>query len=105
MGKKQSGMMAIVDKLVAAKESLIRHHARVFQMDVVTIALGRMGWGEKRFGDFDAMLTEVAKEYSEDIVNDSKDDVDLWYSKSKLDRELAQYVGSRFVPYDERYSL
>lgn len=100
---KNSGMMKLVDKLVKQEEQEIRHHARVFQMDMVTIALGRMGWGEKRFSDLDKMLTEVAKEYSEEIVADSKDDKDIWYAKDKLDREIKQYVGKLFVPYDERY--
>lgn len=101
---KKSGMMMLVDKLVKQEEETIRHHARVFQMDMVTIALGRLGWGAKRFQDFDKMLSEVCREYSADILEDAKDDKAIWYSKANLDRELAQYVGSLFVPYEERYS-
>lgn len=70
---------------------------------MVTLALGRMGWRESKFREFDKVLTKVAEEYSKEILEDSKQDVDLWYSKDTMDRELAQYVGSMFVPYEERY--
>lgn len=100
---KQSGMMKMVDAIVAQREQEIRAHSRIFMLDMVTLALGRMGWGEKRFCDFDKMLSQVCAEYAEDIVNDSKDDAELAYSKSLLDRELKQYVGKLFIPYDERY--
>ena len=101
---KKSGMMQLVDKLVAQEEAHIRQHSRIFMMDMVTCALGRLGWGEKRFRDLDKVLEEVCKEYSFDILEDAKVDKDLDYSKSLLDRELKQYVGSMFVPYDERYA-
>lgn len=93
----------LVDKLVKQEEQEIRHHARVFQMDMVSAALGRMGWGEKSFEKFDKILSEVCTEYSELILADAKDDKDIWYAKSKLDGELKQYMKKLFVPYDERY--
>lgn len=102
---KQSGMMKMVDAIVAQREEEIRAHSRLFMMDMVTITLGRMGHGEKFFLKFDQKLTEVCDEYSKDIIADSKDDKDLDYSKSLLDRELKQYVGRLFVPYDERYHI
>lgn len=104
MGK-QSSMMKMVDKLVAQREAEIRQHSRIFMLDMVTLALGRMGHGEKFFRNFDLMLTDVCNEYAADIVKDSKDDEELAYSKSLLDRELKQYVGTLFVPYDERYHM
>lgn len=87
----------------ARRDSLVRHHAKVFMLDMVTIALGRMGWGEKRFEKFDKILSEVAEQYSNLIISDAGDDQDIVYSKACLDREIQRYVGSRFVPYDERY--
>jgi hypothetical protein len=87
----------------AIREAEVRHHARVFMMDMVTLALGRMGKREAFFKEFDKVLAEVSEEYSAEILEDAKADQELWYSKDVLDRELAQYVGSRFVPYDERY--
>ena len=100
---KTSGMMKMVDAIVAQREEEIRAHSRLFMMEMVTLALGRMGHGEKFFLKFDQKLTEVCDEYAKDIISDSKDDKDLDYSKSLLDRELQQYVGRLFVPYDERY--
>ena len=96
-----SAVMQIRDLKQAEK---VRHHTRVFMMDMVTIALGRMGFGEKRFEKLDEVLTQVSAEYSKLIVADAKDDPDIVYAKSCLDREISQYVGKRFLPYDERYA-
>ena len=100
---KQNPLIKQFEEHIRQRELEARHIARVYQLDMVTIALGRMGWGEKRFEKFDKLLFEVTKEYSEEILADQKQDEDCWKSKADLDRELAQYVGSRFVPYDERY--
>lgn len=96
---------ATVNRMLAVREEKIRHHCRQFMLDLVTITLGRMGWGEKRLGDFEKMLSAVADEYGELILNDAKDDADLDYSKSKLDEELKLYCGEKFCRYEERYCL
>jgi hypothetical protein len=72
-------------------------------MDMVICALGRLGWGEQRLRKFDAMLTEVSKDYADLITADIKEDPDMVYAKATLDRELQQYVGGLFLPYEERY--
>lgn len=100
---KQNSFLERIALEIKRRENEARHVARVFQLDMVTIALGRMGWGEKRFQKFDQMLSEVMREYSLEILEDQKSDKDCWKSKADLDRELAQYVGSMFVPYEERY--
>lgn len=103
IGKKQSGFMLALQAERQRRDQEVRHHARIFQMDMVTVALGRMGWREKRFQEFDRVLAKVAEEYSREILEDSKEDAELWYSKDTMDREIKQYVGSMFVPYDVRY--
>lgn len=100
---KQSAFMTRIQKAQEIREEQARRFARIFELDMVTLALGRMGWREKKFKEFDAVLTQVAEEYSRDIVEDSKEDDEIWYAKSLMDREIKQYVGSLFVPYDERY--
>lgn len=87
----------------AAAEAEAAHFARVGMMDLVTIALGRLGFNEDDFREFDHKMTEVAAEYSELIADDAKDDPDLWYSSETRERELRQYVGSLYVPVEERY--
>jgi hypothetical protein len=103
MAKKQSGFMLALQAERQRRDEEVRHHARVFQMDLVTIALGRMGFREKRFQEFDRVMQEVALEYCTGILEDAEGDKDLWYSKETIDREIRQYVGSMFVPYEERY--
>ena len=100
---KKSGLMTQIQHMLDEREREVRHHTRVFDADMFTIALGRMGFREKKFDELDRVLLEVSKEYSEEIVADSKVDKDLWYAKDRMDREIKQYVGKRFVPYEERY--
>ena len=100
---KQSGFMKAMQLERDRRDAEVRHHARVFTLDMVTVTLGRMGFREKKFEEFDKILSEVGEEYAKDILEDAKTDKELWYSKETLDRELKQYVGKRFVPYDERY--
>ena len=81
----------------------IRHFTRVFVLDHVTVALGRMGFRESKFKEFDRVLTEVFNEYMADYSTDLKDDKSMEYSRACLDRELKMYTGKFFVPEEERY--
>ena len=94
---------AVLQARMAQREAEVRHHSHVYMLDMVTLALGRMGFGEKRLREFDQKLTEASKDFAELILSDVKDDPTIEYTKAVLDRELKQYVGSMFVPYDERY--
>ena len=85
------------------REREIRHNTRVYVMDMVTVALGRLGWGEQRLRKFDEVLTQASKDYADLITADIKEDPDMVYAKATLDRELQQYTGSMFVPYERRY--
>ena len=86
-----------------AHDEKIRHFTRVFTLDHVTVALGRMGFRESKFREFDRVLTDVVKEYMADYSTDLKDDKSMEYSRACLDRELKQYTGKFFVPEEERY--
>ena len=86
-----------------AHDEEIRHFTRVFTLDHVTVALGRMGFRESKFREFDRALSEVYKEYMEEYAADLKDDKSMEYSRACLDRELKQYTGKLFVPEEERY--
>lgn len=99
---------SFVDRLARERDADIainRRLARTYMLDMVTIALGRMGFRESRFKKFDEALTAVCEDYGKLILADSKDDVDIWYSKDKLDEELKRYVGGMFVPYEDRYKI
>lgn len=102
---KKNGFAKILQAERLRRDEDVRHHARVFQMDMVTLALGRMGWRESRFRELDRVLAEVCEEFSRNCLEDAAVDKDIWYTKDTLDRELKQYVGKMFVPYDQRYAL
>ena len=104
MAKKTSGFLQALQQQQCRRDDEVRHHARVFQMDMVTLALGRLGWREAKFREFDRVLAEVSEEFCSGLLDDAKTDKDIWYTKDTLDRELKQYVGKLFKPYDERYS-
>ena len=81
----------------------IRRLTRIFTLDHVTIALGRMGFRESKFREFDRVLAEVFQEYMAEYHADLKDDRYMEYSRACLDRELKQYTGKLFVPEEVRY--
>lgn len=100
---KKSGF---AQRIVANTERRVeeaRRHSRIFMMDMVTVALGRMGRRETFFREFDKVLDEVCEEYSKLILDDAAADFELVYSKACLDREMKQYTGGLFADYDTRY--
>lgn len=99
---------SFIDRLAREREADIaanRRLARTYMLDMVTIALGRMGFREARFKKFDEALSAACEDYGKLIIDDASTDKELWYSKDKLDEELKRYVGGLFVPYDERYKI
>lgn len=100
-----AGYAAELTMKASMHDSEMRFFARTWMLDMVTIALGRMGFREKRFRDFDKTLEEVCDEYGQDSVTDLAGDKDIWYTKATLDREIEMYVGTLFVPWDKRYGF
>lgn len=97
-------------KIFRTKEELyrhnedIRHFARVWQLDQVTMALGRMGFRESKFREFDRVLSEVEAEYIKLHAEDHKDDKEMVYSRELFERELRQYVGKFYADEKQRYA-
>lgn len=85
-----------------AYEEAVRHFTRLYTLDDVTIALGRMGFRETKFREFQETLATVQNENSLEAITDYKDDKQIWYHKAKKDQEIKSYVGSLFVPWEER---
>lgn len=81
----------------------IRHFTRVFTMDFVTIALGRLGYGPKRLAQFEQTFSEVVTEYMDEYADDLKDDKDMIYSREKMEQELKQYTKDLYAPPEARY--
>lgn len=85
----------------AFKRDII-HFTRMYTLDDVCIALGRMGFTVEQFGTFRDKYSEVANENAVELLEDSKDDKDLWWSKDKKERELRGYLGELYAPPEER---
>lgn len=80
-----------------------REFGRQFGDDMWTLALGRMGWREKRMGDIKKHLEDVNNEFCASVLLDAESDEAIWYTKETLDREIKRYVGDLYVPYEQRY--
>ncbi len=80
-----------------------RHCARVFQMDMVTIALGRLGYGEKRLGKLDETLLQVAKDMDASAKEEMRYDPELWVTCANHEEELKRYAGARYKEPMDRY--
>ena len=92
-----------LDAARAAREYAIRRYTRQQMLDFVTIALGRMGYGEKRLKDFEQTLSAVYIEFAKAFTDDLKHDKECVYTKECPYRELQQYCGNNFEPYEKRY--
>lgn len=99
--------MAKRNALIARMEEQALRYARAARMLEIgfctDIALGRLGWGEKRLGDFEAAFSAAYEEYDALREEDGTDDREQAYYKACLDREIKQYVGGKFVPFDTRH--
>lgn len=78
------------------------HFSRMYTLDDVCITLGRMGFTVEQFETFRAEYSEVANENAVELLEDSKADKDLWWSKDKKERELRGYLGELYAPPEER---
>ena len=100
------------NKIVQVQSSVNRHElvfqryfARQFVLDAATLAANEVfGAGELRQSDFYVSINKWLVEISEMILDDSKSDQEIVYSKQKLDEALKPLMGRNFQPYDQRYS-
>ena len=102
--------MAKRNALMARMEEQSLRYARAARMlevgfctDIAVIALGRLGWGEKRLTEFEAAFSAAYAEYDGLREEDGSADREQAYYKACLDREIRRYVGTKFVPFDERH--
>ena len=79
------------------------HFSRMYTLDDVCIALGRMGFTEEQFAEFRETYSLVANENAEEIREDAKTDKELWYSNDRKERELKEFLGKLYVPQEERF--
>lgn len=91
-------------EVLRARDEETRHFTRVFTLDFVSMALGRMGFREKKYREFDENLTQVNNEYGDEFLEDFECDKTMVYSRDRFERELKQYTGNFYVPEKERYA-
>lgn len=73
-------------------------------LDMAVITLNRsFGFGAERNRKFEADFMETFREYARACVDDGKDDEEIVYTKSLVDRALTAAMGE-IIPFDERYA-
>lgn len=88
---------------IRSLECKVSRSGRIDTLELLADALGRMGFRESKFAEFERVFSEVYQEYMESFADDLKDDKEMVYSRAVLDRELKQYTGKLFAPAEERY--
>lgn len=98
--------MLMVNRAVKKEElSFNRRFTQQFVTDAAVLAVHDVfGAGEKRVTDFLVALDKRLMQMAESVLEDSKDDAQIEYTKAKLDEALKPLMGKNFRPYDERYS-
>ena len=103
---KQNAMAKIVDQLVQRKMKSIQWQVEQMMADFATIALGRMGFSEKRLKQFIELFENVHDEYAEMLNEDLDiDPNEMAYSRAKIEEELEHYCKGSYVPFEKRYEF
>jgi len=105
---KQSGYLQRLAKQQKERDDIVRDHMRTMILDIVTIALGRVGMNGDDIIHFRDIYMETEEEYMKELKEDFYDncDKDFVYAKDKIDRALREVVpADMFVPYEERYKI
>lgn len=93
----------------AFDDACVRTATQRYVLDMVTVALGRLGWArsEVRLKQFADMMETVTKEYAELVEWEKKADKgkEFVLMKEKLDAEIKTIAGSMFMPYEERHLI
>lgn len=72
--------------------------------DMMLIAANdAFGFGADRLKRFADAYDAVFEEFAQMVVEDAKDDQDIWYSTGKCEERLREILGVHYVPREERY--
>ena len=107
MAKPKNAFLAAVNKEVHRRMAQYEHTRMQIAEDAAFMAAhDELGLGPGRAEAFGTAFVKYVGMITELINTDSKDDKNLEYSKSVIDRAVKPIVGEElFVPFDERYGL
>lgn len=93
---------------IRREQAVAMYNARLFTIqlckDIMLIAANdEFGFGRDRLKRLSDAFDAVMMENAEMVLEDSKSDQELWYSKEKLDQRLKELCGDDFVEWEERY--
>lgn len=100
---------AFIQRLGAAqyaRDTLVRDHMRTLVLDIVTIALGKLGLSKEQVGQFRDLYIETEEEFVDEIKQDfyGNKDEHIVYAKDRIDRAIKEVVpDDMFLPFDQRY--
>ena len=101
MAKKNKFLASFQEKIIFNRKFTMQQ-----SLDMALIALNReFGFGADRLMRFSRRFQDVYDEYATLVIDDSKDDVMIEYSRAKLDAELQNCCGESFVDWNTRYDF
>ena len=96
---KSSGFIQRLSAAQYARDTLVRDHMRTLVLDIVTIALGKLGLSKEQVGRFRNLYIETEEEFIDEIRQDFYGNKD-----EHIDRAIREYVPEdMFLPFDQRY--
>lgn len=103
---KPSAYAAELQRRQKIRDQQMRAFSRTFTMDIVTIALGKMGFTPDDILKFRDYYCETENEFVEEVTEDfyNVSGKDIAVAKEHIDRAIKEYVPDEmFLPYDVRY--
>lgn len=106
---KPSPFLVKMQRQAEIKSSVQQDVMKIFtiqqSLDMALLALGReFGFGPSRCKRFIDRFNQIFGDYIDDALTEAKSDDSIIYIRACIDRELKQYCGEHFHPWDERYS-
>lgn len=99
--------MQQMERVTDGEYQKARSSGQIVESDLMLIALKEMGvLGPKRIPELNRIMIRLRREFAATVVDDARDDREIWYSKSKFDEQLRAAVGDEyFVPWEVRHDL
>lgn len=101
---KKNPFLAQLDAKYQRQMQIQRMIVRQEMKDFAQIALNRaFGFAEVNQKKFSDALDEVCVEFAQMVLDDAKEDPEVWYSIAKTEETLKRICGKSYVPRKQRY--
>lgn len=97
---KRSGLLRRIAKKEAAVEYVTKNWTQQYCVDIMLLAMIKLGWGKKRLMRLFAIYQALFVDHYDALTAATESS----YLRSCIDRALKQALGDDMVPWGERYT-